>query len=73
MESVGTPDKLSSESIKILHTKTLEEMERDYILSVLKQCNFKVGGKGGAAEILNLPPTTLHSKIKKLGIKIRYE
>jgi transcriptional regulator with GAF, ATPase, and Fis domain len=48
-------------------------MERDYILSVLKQCNFKVAGKGGAAEILNLPPTTLHSKIKKLGIKIGYE
>jgi DNA-binding NtrC family response regulator len=33
MESVDTPDKLSSENKKILHTKTLEEMERDYILS----------------------------------------
>jgi two-component system, NtrC family, response regulator HydG len=48
-------------------------MERDYILSVLKQCNFKIAGKGGAAEILNLPATTLHSKIKKLGIKTGYE
>jgi len=48
-------------------------MEKEYILSVLKQCNFKIAGKGGAAELLNLPPTTLHSKMKKLGIKIKYE
>ena len=54
-------------------TKTLEEIERDHILSVLKQCNYKIAGKGGAAELLNLPPTTLHSKIKKLGIRINYE
>ena len=54
-------------------TKTLEELERDHILSVLKQCNYKVAGKGGAAEVLNLPPSTLNSKIKKLGIKISYE
>jgi DNA-binding NtrC family response regulator len=73
MESAGMPGQVSSENKEILHTKTLEEMERDYILSVLKQCNFKVAGKGGAAEILNLPPTTLHSKIKKLGIRIDYK
>jgi DNA-binding NtrC family response regulator len=72
-ESIGIPDPLSSENKEIPHTKTLEEMERDYILSVLKQCNFKIAGKGGAAEILNLPATTLHSKIKKLGIKTGYE
>jgi DNA-binding NtrC family response regulator len=73
IEKSGMQDELPSQSKKITHTKTLEEMERDYILSVLKQCNFKVAGKGGAAEILNLPPTTLHSKIKKLGIRIDYE
>jgi DNA-binding NtrC family response regulator len=54
-------------------TKTLEEMERDHIIEVLKQCNFRVSGEGGAAEILNIPPTTLHSKIKKLGIKKFFE
>jgi len=49
--------------------KTLEEMEAQHILNVLRNCNGKVCGMGGAAEILGLPPSTLNSKIKKLGIK----
>lgn len=50
-------------------TKSLKQIERDHILAALKRSNGKVGGEGGAAEILNMPPTTLHSRIKKLGIK----
>jgi len=53
--------------------KTLEEVEREHILAVLNQCNFRIAGNGGAAEILGLPATTLHSKIKKLGIKKNFE
>ena len=49
--------------------KTIEELERDHIITILKQCNYKVAGPGGAAELLNLPSSTLSSKIKKLGIK----
>lgn len=49
--------------------KTIEENERDHILAVLKKCNGKIWGAGGAAELLGVPPTTLNSKIKKLGIK----
>jgi len=52
--------------------KTMEEIEREHIMKVLKTCNGKVFGPGGAAEILNLPPTTLYSKMKKLGIKQGY-
>jgi len=52
--------------------RTLEEMERAHILSVLKLCNGKIFGRGGAAEILNIPSTTLNSKIKKLGIKFEF-
>jgi DNA-binding NtrC family response regulator len=48
--------------------KTITELERDHILSVLKMCNNKIAGPGGAAELLDLPPTTLASKMKKLGI-----
>jgi transcriptional regulator with GAF, ATPase, and Fis domain len=73
IESDNVSHQSSRENMSIPYTKTLEEMERDYILSVLKQCNFRIAGKGGAAEILNLPPTTLHSKMKKLGIKLGYE
>jgi transcriptional regulator with GAF, ATPase, and Fis domain len=51
--------------------KTLEEIERAH-LDVLKQCSFTITGKGGAAEVLNLPPGTLHNKLKKLGITKTY-
>lgn len=49
--------------------KSIEQNERDHILIALKKCKGKVWGAGGAAELLNLPPSTLNSKIKKLGIK----
>lgn len=54
------------------HTKTIQEMERDHILSVLKKCNGKIWGPGAAAEMLKLPPSTLKSKMKKLGINKAY-
>ena len=53
--------------------KTLEEIERAHILEVLRQCNFRITGKGGASEILNLAPGTLHNKLKKLGITKTYK
>ena len=49
--------------------KTIDENERDHIIYVLKKCKGKVWGEGGAAELLNIPPTTLASKMKKLGIQ----
>jgi len=49
--------------------KTLAEVEREHILLVLKMVNGKVSGVGGAAEVLQIPATTLSSKIKKLKIK----
>lgn len=52
--------------------KTWEEQERDYILEVLKVTKGNMAGKGGAAELLQLPPTTLQSKMNKLGIKRKH-
>ena len=49
--------------------KTFEEMEREYILEVLKAKNWKIKGKDSASAILGLHPNTLHSRIKKLGLK----
>ncbi len=49
--------------------KTMIENERDHILAVLESCNWKVSGKGGAAEILDINVNTLNSRIKKLGIE----
>jgi DNA-binding NtrC family response regulator len=48
--------------------KTIDEVEKEHIQIILTRCNNKVYGPGGAAEMLNIPPTTLMSKIKKLGI-----
>jgi len=48
--------------------KTMEELERDHILSVLKKCNNRISGPSGAAILLDLPVSTMVSKMKKLGI-----
>jgi PAS domain S-box-containing protein len=48
--------------------RNLEDMERRHIVSVLERNGWRVGGKGGAAEVLGLKRSTLYSKMKKLGI-----
>jgi transcriptional regulator with GAF, ATPase, and Fis domain len=48
--------------------KTIKELEKDHILAVLQKCNGRIGGPGGAAELLDVAPSTLISKIDKLGI-----
>lgn len=49
--------------------KTIQENEREHIINVLEKCNGRIRGAGGASEILGLPPTTLASRMQKLGIK----
>jgi len=49
--------------------KSFEEMEREYILEVLKAKNWKIEGRDSASSTLGLPPSTLRSRIKKLGLK----
>jgi len=48
--------------------KTLDEVEREYIVRVLEQNHWKVSGKNGAAEILGLDRSTLRARMRKLGI-----
>jgi PAS domain S-box-containing protein len=48
---------------------TLDEIQRSHILAVLKRTGWRVSGKNGAAAILGLKPTTLESRMAKLGIK----
>ena len=49
--------------------KSFEEMERDYILRVLKAKNWKFGGENSAASALGMHVNTLRGRMKKLGIK----
>jgi transcriptional regulator with GAF, ATPase, and Fis domain len=48
---------------------SLEEVERRHIAEILEQTRGVIGGKGGAAEILGLPTSTLRNRMKKLGLK----
>ncbi len=48
--------------------KTMIENERDHILAVLESCNWKISGRGGAAEVLDVNVNTLNSRMKRLGI-----
>ncbi|WP_299762532.1 sigma-54 dependent transcriptional regulator [uncultured Dokdonia sp.] len=59
------PDNLQKE----FELKSLQDVEREQIIQTLKYCKGKVRGKGGAAEILKLHPSTLDFRIKKLDIK----
>ena len=49
--------------------KTLAENERDHIMRALEHCHWKVSGAGGTAELLDMKPSTLEFRMKKLGIK----
>jgi DNA-binding NtrC family response regulator len=46
----------------------LEAVERNHIIDVLNQTSWRVSGQKGAADLLGLKPTTLESRMKKLGI-----
>ena len=49
--------------------KTLEEMEKEYILRILDDTGWRIDGHKGAAKILGLNPSTLRTRMAKLGIQ----
>jgi len=49
--------------------KTLETVERDHIVRILEQTQWKVSGKNGAAEILGLNRSTLRARMRKFDIR----
>jgi transcriptional regulator with GAF, ATPase, and Fis domain len=64
-ESYDTPAANTFEEVKYLQRQT----EREYISTTLKKTNGRIRGTGGAAELLNLKPSTLESRMAKLNIK----
>jgi formate hydrogenlyase transcriptional activator len=42
--------------------------ERNHFLQVLERCDWRIDGRGNAAESLGLNPSTLRSRLRKLGI-----
>lgn len=49
--------------------RTLQEEERHHILQALTLLDWRIEGAGGAAERLGLAPSTLRSRLQKLGIR----
>ncbi len=47
---------------------TLVDVERRHIVHVLDECRWRIEGSGGSAQILGLKPSTLRSRMLKLGI-----
>jgi transcriptional regulator with GAF, ATPase, and Fis domain len=54
---------------KLLTEAELRSLERDNLLATLEAAKWKVRGPEGAAELLGVKPTTLYSRMQKLGIK----
>lgn len=52
--------------------QSLEDVERAHILAVLEACQWRIKGEGQAADRLGLHPSTLWSRMKKLGITRRH-
>ena len=48
---------------------SLEDVERAHIEDVPRETRGAIAGRGGAAESLGLPASTLRSRMKKLGLK----
>ena len=51
------------------NTKSLEEIEREYIVRILESTAGRIEGRNGAAKLLGLNPSTLRTRMVKLGIQ----
>jgi formate hydrogenlyase transcriptional activator len=51
---------------------SLDEAEVTIIRQAVEQCNWRIRGPNGAATLLNMKPTTLESRIKKLGLEPKH-
>jgi transcriptional regulator with GAF, ATPase, and Fis domain len=60
---------LKQEIRKKRFREDLAAAEREHILKVLQETGWRIEGPSGAAVILKLHPSTLRSRIKKLGIR----
>jgi transcriptional regulator with GAF, ATPase, and Fis domain len=59
---------LADLSLNLQKDLKLEVVERNHIIDVLKKTSWRVSGEKGAAHLLGLKPTTLESRMKKMGI-----
>jgi formate hydrogenlyase transcriptional activator len=65
---VGEPLDLASPEREGRALRALSDVERDHIQHVLKKTAWRIQGIAGAAQILGLRPSTLRTRMRKLGI-----
>jgi PAS domain S-box-containing protein len=58
----------SINSSAVLTENEVKEIDRRNLLAAMEKCSGKVSGKGGAAELLGIKPTTVASRLKKYSI-----
>jgi transcriptional regulator with GAF, ATPase, and Fis domain len=66
---VEVPPELLAAPSTVPPPQTLEDIEREHIVSVLRGTGGVIEGPRGAAGVLGLHPNTLRSRMKKLGIE----
>jgi formate hydrogenlyase transcriptional activator len=59
---------LSRRSVTSVRARTLADTERVHIIAILRETNWVVGGRNGAAARLGLPRTSLIARMQRLGI-----
>lgn len=64
----GTGRSSAAEHADILTEQQMQDLQISNIVACLKRCGGRVSGEDGAAQLMGLKPTTLYSRIKKLGI-----
>ena len=74
LEAIGGSDvpDISSDAMlsrgAVVPDPAWRELERQNLMNALQQANWKISGKGGAAELLEIKPSTLESRMKAFGI-----
>jgi len=60
---------VSGAETEFLTEAELQRRERENLLVILQKTNWKIKGADGAAELLGVKPTTLITRIKRMGLK----
>ena len=74
-EQIGTPsnvfsgDAKVSEGLETREAASLVDVQRKHILQTLQQTGWKIEGANGAAQLLEMHPSTMRARMRKLGIK----
>ncbi|MEM7202209.1 MAG: sigma 54-interacting transcriptional regulator [Planctomycetota bacterium] len=70
-EPLAATVKASKSGTAVVPESEMRRRERDNLLAALEQCEGHIYGEDGAAALLGIKPTTLASRLKKLGVSAR--